>query len=115
MREVFLLDLSDQALAAAYEDWHRPGRVPPQVIADIAGSGVTAMEIYRAGDRLVMVCETGGEATAADRVTSEASAEWERRMDPFQKPLPAAPQGVKWLRADRIFDLTDHIETKDLT
>lgn len=25
MREVFMLDLADEALAAAYEDWHRPG------------------------------------------------------------------------------------------
>lgn len=27
MREVFMLDLADEALAAAYEDWHRPGQI----------------------------------------------------------------------------------------
>ncbi|SCY44008.1 L-rhamnose mutarotase [Novosphingobium aromaticivorans] len=109
-----MLDLADEALAAAYEDWHRPGRVPAGVLADIVGSGITVMEIYRAGDRLVMITETSGEVPAGDRVASEASAEWEKRMDAFQKPLPGAPPGVKWLRAQPIFDLADHINTKEM-
>lgn len=117
MRQVFFLDLADEALAADYERWHQPGHVPPQVLADIAASGVTVMEIYRVADRLVMITETTGAAPAADRVASAESARWERQMDPFQKPLPAAPDGVKWLAATRIFNLSDHLDpesTKDM-
>lgn len=113
MAEVYLLDLADEALAAEYEAWHQPGGVPPQVIADICAAGVTHMEIWRAADRLVMITRTDGGADAAARVSSEASREWEHRMDRFQKPLPAAPDGVKWLKADRIFDLAAHLPRKD--
>ena len=30
-RQIFLLDLKDEAIAAEYEDWHMPGRVPARV------------------------------------------------------------------------------------
>ncbi|KPF56683.1 L-rhamnose mutarotase [Novosphingobium sp. 1529] len=113
MREVFLLDLADAGVAAAYDAWHQPGRVPAGVLADIVGSGVRVMEIYRVADRLVMITETTGDAPAADRVASADSHAWERTMDPLQKPLDAAPPGVKWLAAHRIFNLADHLDTKD--
>ena len=109
-REVFLLDLSDLALAGEYEAWHRPGNVPAEVLADIGAAGVTAMEIYRSGDRLVMITETGTNRPAGERALSQESCDWERTMDRFQRPLPWS-NGIKWHPADQIFDLLQH--TKD--
>lgn len=109
-RQVFLLDLSDEALAAAYEDWHRPGRVPARVLEDIGASGIVSMEIFRSGDRLVMVTETQGDDAPADRTGSPESQAWEKQMDRFQRPVPWAAPGVKWQPADRIFDLAAHLD-----
>lgn len=110
-REVFLLDLADPALAGAYADWHKPGRVPHEVLADIIAAGVEVMEIYRLGDRLVMITQSAPDADPQARVASAASQAWEVQMDAFQKPLAAAPPGVKWAKAERIFSLADHAGT----
>lgn len=111
-RHVLLLDLHDDPDAIArYEDWHRVGAVPSAVVAGIRGSGVTAMDIYRTGDRLAMVMETGpgfdpAARAAADRADPDVAA-WERLMDGFQRPLPWAAADAKWTEAARIFSLAD--------
>ena len=66
MRQVYLLDLRSEDLASEYEAWHRPGRVPQPVLADIRASGVRAMEIYRFADRLVLISETAGDIPASN-------------------------------------------------
>jgi L-rhamnose mutarotase len=110
MRRLLLLDLKDDpALIAAYEDWHRPGRVPQSVLDSIRAAGIIAMEIYRSGNRLAMVMETGpdfdpGAKAAADAADPEIIA-WEALMSQFQQPLPWAEPGEKWLAAERIFTL----------
>jgi L-rhamnose mutarotase len=108
-RQIFLLDLSDEALAAEYEGWHKPGSVPARVLQDIGASGIVSMEIYRTGNRLVMVTETSGDAPPADRTGSAESQAWEAQMDRFQKPLPWSAPGVKWQPAELIFDLQEHL------
>nr|WP_162814806.1 L-rhamnose mutarotase [Erythrobacter aureus] len=108
MRQVYLLDLRDKDMAAEYEDWHRPGRVPDGVLDDIRDAGIEAMQIFRCGERLVMVSETCDDRTASNRIGSQASRDWEARMDRFQKPLPLATGGEKWAEAAKIFDLQDH-------
>ena len=107
-RQVYLLDLADEALAAEYEAWHRPGNVPQGVLDDVVAAGFRVMEIYRFGSRLVMVTETEGEQAPADRESSDASRDWERRMDKYQKPL--VDGGDKWLEATRVFRLSDHTD-----
>jgi L-rhamnose mutarotase len=109
----YLLDLQDDAaLIEAYQEWHRPGRVPEDVLKSIRDSGVQQMEIYRLADRLVMIMKTDSafdpSAKAAADAANPAVAAWEAFMAPFQKPLPMATDGEKWLRANRIFDLEDH-------
>ncbi len=108
-RQVFVLDLKDEAMAAAYEDWHRPGHVPAQVLRDIGASGIVAMEIHRSGNRLVMVTETAGDTPPADRTGSPESQAWEAQMDAYQQPVPWAAPGEKWVAAKRIFNLADHL------
>lgn len=112
-RHVFLLDLKeDPVLIERYKAWHRPGAVPPKVLASIRAAGVQSMEIFQLGDRLVMlvtVDETySPEAKAASDAADPAVRAWETLMSEFQKPLPMAGPGEKWLEASRIFRLADH-------
>jgi len=104
-RFCFALDLVDDAeLIAAYEDWHAPGKVWPAVLADIRAQGVVEMEIWRAGDRLMMIV-TADKDFPRCRPAEPAVAEWERLMSRFQKALRQAEAGQKWTPMARIFVL----------
>jgi L-rhamnose mutarotase len=110
MRRLLLLDLKDDpALIAAYEDWHRPGKVPQSVLDSIRAAGIIGMEIYRIGNRLAMVMETGPDFDPAAKAAADAAdpeiIAWEALMSQFQQPLPWAEPGEKWLAAERIFAL----------
>ena len=111
-RHVLLIDLVDEAQAIArYEAWHAAGAVPPAVVASIRGAGIEAMEIYRSGNRLVMIMETGAdfdpERKAAADAADPAVQAWEAMMDRVQRPLPWALTGSKWTTAEPIFSLAD--------
>ena len=111
-RQVLLLDLKDEpALIAAYEAWHAPGAVPRPVVKSIREGGVSSMEIYRAGDRLVMLIECtedhAHKCKAAADADDPAVRAWEERMDEFQQRLPCAAPGEKWVPAKRIFSLDE--------
>ena len=111
-RHVLLLDLKDDPeLIAAYRQWHAPGGPPAAVIASIRAAGVEAMEIHLCGDRLVMLIEAGpgfsfAAKAAADAADPEIQA-WETLMSRFQKPVPWAAPGEKWVLAERIFALDE--------
>ncbi|WP_068092442.1 L-rhamnose mutarotase [Novosphingobium rosa] len=111
-RQILLIDLIDEADAIArYEHWHAAGAVPSEVCADIRESGVVAMEIYRTGNRLVMVVETSEDHDPEQRISADltipAVEAWERRMDTVQQPLPWAERQAKWTVANRIFSLAE--------
>ena len=111
-RHILLLDLVDDAEAIArYEAWHAPGAVPPAIGASIRDAGITAMDIYRSGPRLVMVMETdasfdAGRKAAADRANPAVIA-WETQMNSVQRPLPWASPDAKWTEAARIYSLSE--------
>lgn len=112
MRHVLLIDLVDEAEAIArYEAWHAAGALPPAIGASIRAAGIAAMEIYRTGNRLVMVMETDDafdpDAKAADDATNQAVQAWEARMDQVQRPLSWAGDDAKWTPARRIFSLAE--------
>jgi L-rhamnose mutarotase len=109
---VLLLDLKDDPAAiAAYDAWHAAGAVPGPVVAGIRASGIVAMEIHRAGNRLVMVMETAPGFDPAARAAADAAdpdiGAWEALMDGFQQPIPGTPAGAKWVEAARIFSLAE--------
>ena len=111
-RHVLLLDLADEAEAIArYEAWHAAGAVPPAIVASIREAGIIAMDIYRTGNRLVMVMETEAgfdpARKAADDAANPAVIEWERQMSLVQRPLPWADPDAKWTEAPRIFSLAE--------
>ncbi|MGF7147014.1 L-rhamnose mutarotase [Sphingomonas zeicaulis] len=112
MRHVLLIDLVDEAQAIAdYEAWHAAGAVPPAINASIRDAGIVAMEIYRTGNRLVMVMETAPDYDAAAKAAADAASPavqaWETQMDSVQRPLPWAARGNKWTPADRIYSLDE--------
>ena len=112
MRHVLLIDLADDADAIArYEAWHAAGALPPEIGASIRAADIRAMDIYRSGNRLVMIMETGPDhhpaaKAAADRADPAVRA-WEERMDGVQRPLPWAAPDAKWTLASPIFSLDD--------
>ncbi|UPG91528.1 L-rhamnose mutarotase [Luteibacter aegosomaticola] len=104
------LDLRDDAaLIAEYERWHRAEFVWPEVVASIRAAGILDMQIFRTGNRLVMLMRVGpgfdAEAKAAADAASERVQAWEALMSTFQQPLPWAAEGQKWVPMVRIFDL----------
>ena len=111
-RQVLLLDIVDDADAfARYEAWHAAGALPLAIGRSIRAAGITAMEIYRAGDRLVMVMETGAGFDPVAKAVADAAdpdvQAWETLMASVQRPIPVAGPGEKWMAAKRIFSLDE--------
>ncbi|KQN93718.1 hypothetical protein ASE95_01960 [Sphingomonas sp. Leaf231] len=111
-RHVLLIDIADEPAAiAAYEAWHAAGAVPAEIVASIRAAGITAMDIYRSGGRLVMVMDTDASFDAAAKAAADtadpAVQAWETQMDAVQRPLPWATPGAKWTEAARLFSLDE--------
>ena len=111
-RHVLLLDIVDDARAIAqYEAWHAAGALPKAIGRSIRGAGIVAMDIYRAGARLVMVMETASDFEPVAKAKSDAAdpdvQAWEALMASVQRPIPTAAPGEKWVTATRLFSLAD--------
>ena len=107
----FALDLVDQPeLIAEYERYHEPGKVWPEVVRHISDQGYRRMQIWRTGNRLVMIVEVEDDYPRS-RPSVPKIEEWEELMWKFQLPLPHAPPGQKWVPMHKIFDLEDHERT----
>jgi L-rhamnose mutarotase len=107
-RYCLTLDLKDDPqLIAEYKRHHE--KIWPEIAESIRDAGIVDMEIYLLGTRMFMVMEVNEqfsfEAKAkADRDNPKVR-EWEELMWTFQKTLPSAKPGEKWLRMERIFKL----------
>lgn len=111
-RCVLLVDLDhDPDAIAAYRAWHRPGGPPAAVTRSIREAGIIAMDIWLAGDRLVMVMDVDASFDAAAKARRDADdpdvRAWEALMDRYQRRLAFAPPGVKWVAAERIYALAE--------
>jgi L-rhamnose mutarotase len=117
-RLYFALDLkSDAKLIAEYEAWHRPERIWREIPEFLRAAGILGLEIFRCGDRLVMAMEVeegfstahyAELARANDRVKA-----WEELMWRFQRALPFAAAGEKWVPMSRIFSLEETLRGKE--
>ncbi len=108
-RYCLALDLKDDpALIGEYEMYHRA--VWPEIQASITTAGITAMEIYRAGNRLFMIMEVNEQFSFEKKAAADAGnakvQEWEELMWKYQQALPFARPGEKWILMDKIFQLT---------
>lgn len=111
-RFVFALDLADDPQAIAeYEAWHRADRIWPSVVASLHESGLTALELFRTGNRLCLILEAPDDFSLEAKAAADASnpqiQAWERLMWTFQRALPWAAPGEKWVRMQAIFSLAD--------
>ena len=109
-RYCLAIDLvEDASLIAEYEHWHKSENGWPEIKKSILDAGITNMEIYRTGNRLFMIMETDDNFSFERKVamddTNPKVQEWEQLMWKFQKPLPSAKDGEKWILMDKIFQL----------
>lgn len=102
------LDLkSDPKLIAEYRRYHE--KIWPEITASLRQSGIEDAEIYLLGTRMFMILEVNDqfsfEAKAKADEENPKVQEWETLMWKFQRPLPEAKSGEKWLLMERIFKL----------
>lgn len=107
-RLCFALDLLDDAASiAAYEAHHRA--VWPEVVLSIQKAGIISLEIYRVADRLFMIVDADDHFDPEKKASADAAdgriQEWEQLMWKYQRALPVARPGEKWVPMHRIFDL----------
>ena len=107
-RHCLTLDLkNDPDLIAAYKAHHQ--KVWPEIIDSIKGSGITNMEIYLLGNRLMMVIEANDDFSFEKKTEMDADnervQEWEKLMWQYQQALPMAQPGEKWMLMEKIFEL----------
>jgi len=102
------LDLKDDPqLIAEYKRYHE--NVWPEIAESIKESGIHDMEIYLLGTRMFMIMEVDDRfsfegKSEADRQNAKVQ-EWENLMWRFQKALPEAKPGEKWMLMERLFKL----------
>jgi L-rhamnose mutarotase len=102
------LDLiNDPELILAYEQYHQ--KIWPEIATSIKESGIEHMEIYRVGNRLLMIMEVNDGFSFEAKNKADAAnpkvQEWETLMWKYQQALPFAKPGEKWLLMDKIFTL----------
>lgn len=102
------LDLKDDPkLIAEYEAHHR--KVWPEILQSIQSSGIEDMEIYRIGNRLMMIIEVNDQFSFERKQQLDAAnpmvQKWEDLMWHYQQALPTAKPGEKWILMERIFEL----------
>jgi L-rhamnose mutarotase len=109
-RLCFACDLKDdQQLIAEYKKYHAQGNTWPEITQSIKDAGILDMQIYLTGNRLFMIMEVD-ESFDLD-MKSEMDAnnprvqEWEQLMWKYQRELPWAKKGEKWVEMERIFQL----------
>lgn len=112
-RYCFTLDLKNNPkLIQEYIEHHKS--VWPEILESISGAGIIDMEIYHIANRLFMIMETeddfNPEAKAERDRNNPKVHEWEALMDKYQKRLPFAEEGEKWVPMDKIFSLKEQVK-----
>jgi len=107
-RYCLTLDLKDDAeLIAEYKRHHE--KIWPEITKSIRDAGILDLEIYVRGTRMFMILEVDDtfsfEKKAEADQKNQRVQEWEDLMWKFQKALPDAKPGEKWLPMERIFVL----------
>ncbi|HEX4038648.1 MAG TPA: L-rhamnose mutarotase [Acidobacteriaceae bacterium] len=99
--------LDDPALIEQYKLHHQ--HVWPEILHSLRAAGILQARIWLLGARLVMTLETSDDfsfdAKAAADAANPKVQQWEKLMWNFQKPLPQAGPGEKWLLMEKIFEL----------
>jgi L-rhamnose mutarotase len=107
-RYCLALDLKDDAgLIAEYRRYHE--EIWPEIARSIRDAGIEEMEIYLVANRLFMIMEVSEEFSFEAKAKTDHSnakvQEWEKLMWKFQRALPQAKPGQKWMLMEKIFEL----------
>lgn len=107
-RYCLTLDLKeDPKLVAEYRRHHE--KIWPEITKSIRDAGIEDMEIYLLGTRMSMVMEVNDKFSFESKAKMDRKnpkvREWEELMWKFQRPLPNAKRGEKWMLMERIFKL----------
>lgn len=103
----------DPVLLAEYVQIHKA--VWPEVLESIRAAGVTGMQIFRDGYRMVMIMETTDDFTMEKKAAMDRSnpvvMRWEATMAKYQQSDAGADASAKWLPMEMMFDLQASPET----
>lgn len=104
------LDLhNDPDLIAEYRKYHEPDNIWPEVVNNIKSQGILSERIFLVGNRMVMLLETTDDFSFEEKAASDQAnpkmREWENLMWKYQKALPQAQPGEKWVRMEKIFEV----------
>ena len=109
MRHCFALDLiDDSTLIAAYKAYHQ--KVWGEIEKSILDAGIQRCEIYSVGNRLFMILEVDENFSFEKKAKIDKAnpkvQEWETLMWRYQKAIPTAKKGEKWVLMEKIYELT---------
>jgi L-rhamnose mutarotase len=110
-RIVRVMDLADDPdVLAEYDTAHSKGQTPQAVLDAQRRHGIEELEIFRAGNRLIMLMRVtpdfDPEALDAESGRDPVIAEWHRRMAKLQRaPFPDC---VGWPEATLVFRQSEH-------
>jgi len=107
-RYCLALDLvNDPAMISQYIEHHKA--VWPEITDSIKKSGIIDMQIFNVADRLFMVIEVeeGFSFEKKNKMDNQNPyvIKWEELMSTYQKILPNALPGEKWILMEKVFDL----------
>jgi L-rhamnose mutarotase len=107
-RHCLTLDLKDDPqLIAEYKKYHE--NIWPEITVSLKEAGIEDAEIYLLGTRMFMLLEVNDSFSFESKAHADNRnpkvREWEELMWKFQRPLPQAKAGEKWLLMERIFKL----------
>ena len=101
------LDLKeDPQLMAEYKAHHQ--QIWPEITKSIKDSGISVLDIYCIGNRMVMIIEANEDFSFEKKAAMDANnpkvLEWEELMWKFQQALPWSTSGEKWMLMEKIFE-----------
>ena len=108
MKRYYLaLDLKDDPkLIAEYEGHHK--KISKEILDSIKNSGIHRMELFRAGNRMLMIMEVENSFSFEEKEKMDkadpAVQRWETLMWNYQQALPFAKPGEKWVLLKKFFD-----------
>jgi L-rhamnose mutarotase len=107
MKKYYLAcDLKEEDdLIRSYDEYHQ--NVWPEIKESLRQSGILEMEIYRTGNRLFMIIDVEPEFSFEKKTEMDLAnpivQKWETLMSTFQKQIPWAKPGIKWILMDWVF------------
>lgn len=109
-RYCFSCDLKDDPkLIEEYKEYHAKGNAWPEITKSIKDAGILDMQIYLTGNRMFMIMEVKDTFNPVRKAEMDAKnpkvQEWEQLMWKYQKGLPWAKKGEKWIELEQVFQL----------